>query len=259
MLLKKSGFSKNRISVPFSFPLQAKIKGRIMQRLLITIDGPAGAGKTTVSKLLAERLSYIYVDTGALYRGIALAVKTSPVPVSIDDEKALQNLCQSVRLHFENGEKGNRLMLNGMDISDQIRTPEISMLASAVSAKTVVREYLLDLQRELGRQKGAVFEGRDMGTVVFPDADLKFFIHASLKVRAARRYEELRDKTKGISPKAVEKDMEKRDHNDSSRKIAPLRPAEDAIFIDSSDLTGLQVLERMLEYFPRQYTSTLVF
>ncbi|MGE0086611.1 MAG: (d)CMP kinase [Desulfococcaceae bacterium] len=215
------------------------------QKLLITIDGPAGSGKTTVSRLLAERLSYTYVDTGALYRGIALAVQTAGIYP--DDENALKSLCQSIRLCFIRNEKGLRLLLNSEDISGRIRTPEISMMASAVSAKTAVREHLFQVQRDMGAEKGAVFEGRDMGTVVFPDADLKFFLHADLKVRAARRYTELRNHA-DIKAEDVEKDMEKRDHNDSSRKIAPLCPAEDAICIDTSRLSVSQVVEQMLNH-----------
>ncbi len=212
------------------------------QKLLITIDGPAGSGKTTVSRILAERLSYTYVDTGALYRGIALAAQRAGI--SPEDETALKSLCRNLDLSFVRDEKGLRLFLNREDVSEQIRAPEISMMASAVSAKAAVREYLFQVQRHMGAKKGAVFEGRDMGTVVFPDADLKFFLHADLKVRAARRYAELKDSIK-IMPDDVEKDMEKRDHNDSSRKIAPLCPAEDAILIDTSDLSVSQVVEQM--------------
>ncbi|MEZ4527458.1 MAG: (d)CMP kinase [Desulfobacterales bacterium] len=212
-------------------------------KLLITIDGPAGSGKTTVSRILAERLSYLYVDTGALYRGIALAAQRAGI--SPEDETALKSLCQTIRLCFVRNEKGLSLLLNGEDVSERIRTPEISMKASAVSAISVVRDFLLRVQRDMGAKKGAVFEGRDMGTVVFPDADVKFFLYADLKVRAARRYAELKDSIK-ITPDAVEKDMEKRDRNDSSRKIAPLRPAEDAICIDTSLPSVSQVVEQML-------------
>jgi len=214
-----------------------------LKPLLITIDGPSGAGKTTTSRLLADRLGYRYIDTGALYRGVALAaISTGLTP---DDDTALEKLCRTLKMEFMPGEKGLRLISNGSDVTDQIRTPEISMFASAVSARPVVRHFLLDLQRRLGREKKAVFEGRDMGTVVFPDADVKFFLDASPKIRALRRYKEL----KSVSPQtfdAVERDMRRRDENDSTRNLAPLKPAEDAIRIDSTDLSVEAVVDRML-------------
>ncbi|MBU4011869.1 MAG: (d)CMP kinase, partial [Proteobacteria bacterium] len=164
-----------------------------MKRLLITIDGPAGAGKTTVSRELADRLGYKYIDTGALYRGVAFEARYAMV--GQDDDIGLENLCNTLNLNFVKDERGLRLLSNNSDITDQIRTPEISMMASAVSARPVVRKYLLGLQRNLGREKGVVFEGRDMGTVVFPDADKKFYLDASPRVRAIRRYRELESKT----------------------------------------------------------------
>jgi len=214
-----------------------------LKRLLITIDGPSGAGKTTVSRILADRLGYRYIDTGALYRGVALAAISSGL--NPDDDNSLKKLCNTLKLSFVLDKRGLRLMLNDSDITDQIRTPEITMFASAVSARPVVRRFLLNLQRNLGKEKGAVFEGRDMGTVVFPGADVKFFLDASPKNRAKRRYNEL----KSINPQpleAVERDMSRRDKNDSTRDLAPLRPAEDAIRIDSTDLSIETVVERMV-------------
>jgi len=196
-----------------------------LKPLLITIDGPSGAGKTTTTRLLADRLDYRYIDTGALYRGVALAAISKGL--SPDDDTALEKLCSTLKMEFIPGEKGLRLISNGSDITDQIRTPEISMFASAVSAKN------------------AVFEGRDMGTVVFPDADVKFFLDASQKIRSLRRFEEL----KLVSPQsleAVERDMRRRDKNDSTRNLAPLKPAEDAIRVDSTDLSIEAVVGRML-------------
>lgn len=214
-----------------------------MKQLLITIDGPAGAGKTTVSRMLADRLSYKYIDTGALYRGVALEAKAAGIPP--EDDESLENLCRSLKLEFVRTENGTRLFSNGSDISDQIRTPEITMLSSAFSARPVVRAYLLDVQREMGREKGAVFEGRDMGTVVFPDADVKFFLTASCKARAARRYKEFAGKN-GQTLEDVERDIRQRDENDSSRAVAPLKPAEDAIHVDSGELSAEGVVEQML-------------
>jgi cytidylate kinase len=210
--------------------------------LLITIDGPAGAGKTTVSKMLARRLGYTYVDTGALYRGVALAAQRSGIAIDRDD--ALEELVGRLHLDFRPDPSGPRLLVDGKDVSDSIRAPEISMLASAVSARPVVRRFLLEVQRDLGRRKAAVFEGRDMGTVVFPDADAKFFLSADLKTRALRRYRELGEAAGGLS--RVEEEMARRDRNDSTRDLAPLKPADDAVPIDSTDLSPEQVVEQML-------------
>jgi len=216
-----------------------------MKRFLITIDGPAGAGKTTVSRELADRLNYKYIDTGALYRGVAFEAKFAGV--SQYDDTGLENLCSTLNLDFVKDERGLRLLSNNSDITDQIRTPEISMMASAVSARPVVRKYLLDLQRNLGREKGVVFEGRDMGTVVFPDADKKFYLDASQKVRAIRRYRELESKTFQIL-EDVEKEIGLRDENDRKREVAPMKPADDAVIIDSTDLSANDVVEMMLDY-----------
>ena len=216
-----------------------------MKKLLITIDGPAGAGKTTVSRALADRLGYRYIDTGALYRGVALAVKTEAVDPQSDAD--LKQLCNELDLAFVLTEDGLRLISNGQDISDRIRTPEITMLASTVSARPVVREYLLDLQKNMGNEKAAVFEGRDMGTVVFPAADVKFFLDASTSKRAERRFDELKSKSNQTLDE-VERDIQQRDQNDRTREVAPLKPARDAIIIDSTNLTIEQVVELMVSH-----------
>ncbi|MGD9300743.1 MAG: (d)CMP kinase [Desulfobacterales bacterium] len=216
-----------------------------MEKLLITIDGPAGAGKTTVSRALANRLGYRYIDTGSLYRGVALAVQNREVDPENDDD--LKQLCSGLYLTIvRNGEELG-LFLNGENISDRIRTPEITMLASAISARPVVREFLLDLQKDLGREKAAVFEGRDMGTVVFPDADVKFFLNASTRTRAQRRYAEQKpDSSQTLNE--VERDIQRRDRNDSSRAVAPLKPAVDAIIIDSTELNADEVVDLMVSH-----------
>jgi len=214
-----------------------------MKKLLITIDGPAGAGKTTVSRGLADRLGYRYIDTGALYRGVALAVQIRGVDPENDDD--LKLLCSDLSLTIVRKKEGLGLFLNGENISNRIRTPEITMLASAVSARPVVREFLLDLQKDLGREKAAVFEGRDMGTVVFPDADIKFFLDASTHTRAQRRYAEQKTKSSQTMDE-VERDIQQRDRNDSTRDVAPLKPATDAIIIDSTELNADEVVDLMV-------------
>ena len=222
--------------------------GVMMKKLLITIDGPAGAGKTSVSRALAQQLRYRYIDTGALYRGVAYEVKRQGIDPQ--SETDLTALCGRLQLAVKQKGDALRLYSGSTDISDHIRTPEISMLASAVSAKPVVREYLLTVQKDIGRRKAAVFEGRDMGTVVFPEADVKFFLNASSQTRARRRYDEMKS-TSDQSLKQVEKDMQRRDRNDSTRRLAPLKPADDAIYIDSTDLSIKEVVESMLAHIAR--------
>ncbi len=221
-----------------------------MKKILITIDGPAGAGKTTVSRALADSLGYTYVDTGALYRGVAWKAGESNIP--LDDDDSLAVLCAGLSFTFIRDDRGSRLYSGNTDITDFIRTPDMSMRASAVSARSVVRMALLDVQRKLGADKGAVFEGRDMGTVVFPDADIKFFLTADLKARALRRYRELA----AIQPQSiedVEADMERRDRNDATREMAPLKPAEDAVIIDSTRLPAEAVVAEMISYISERF------
>jgi CMP/dCMP kinase len=220
--------------------------------LIITIDGPAGAGKTTISKLLARTLGYRYLDTGALYRGVAYAVQQAGIDPK--DGEALRVLCRGLTLGLEDGGQGLRLILNGEDITARIRTPEISMLASAVSARPLIREFLLEIQRAIGREKRVVCEGRDMGTVVFPGADVKFFLDAAPGIRARRRFEELKAMSESApSLEAVEADMIRRDHNDRTRAAAPLIPAADAIRVDSSALSVEQVVEAMLDEIRQRF------
>lgn len=216
-----------------------------MRGLLITIDGPAGAGKTTVSRALADRLGYQYVDTGALYRAVAVVARQRGIEA--DDDQGLERLCGDLSLRYERSPQGARLVADGVDVTDSLRSPEISMMASAVSARPVVRKFLLGLQRKLGRQKSVVFEGRDMGTVVFPEADVKFFLDASADVRAKRRYDEMAP-GRDTSLETVAKDIEARDRSDSTRALAPLKPAEDAVIVDSSGLTVEGVIDRMLAH-----------
>jgi len=210
---------------------------------IITIDGPAGAGKTTVSKLLSQKLGIIYVDTGAIYRGVAFEIKNQNI--EWENDVILETFLEGLDLRFIKKNDSLVLMSSGRDISKFIRTPEISMLASSSSARPQVRAALLDIQKKIAKKEDAVFEGRDMGTVVFPEADYKFYLFADLTVRAKRRYDEMPDKTKNIN--IVEQDMQTRDTNDSQRETAPLKPADDAIEIDSTFLTIEQVVEKILK------------
>jgi CMP/dCMP kinase len=222
-----------------------------MRPFIVAIDGPAGAGKSSVSKLLARRLGFTFVDTGAIYRAVALSARRQGIGYDRDD--ALAGLLGRIQIGFQVAGDENRVLLNGEDVSAAIRTPEISLGASAVSARKVVREGLLQLQRRLALAApvGAVLEGRDIGTVVFPDADLKFFLLAKPEVRARRRYEELFQKGTESSLDEVLADQTKRDHDDASRAIAPLKPAEDAVQVDSSELPLSEVV-RSLEQVIRQ-------
>lgn len=219
-----------------------------MRPLLITIDGPSGAGKTTVSKRLAGQLGYQYMDTGALYRAVAFeAVENA---IGAEDETALEKLCRALRIRFETISGDLHIISGGKDITEKIRTPRITMMASAVSAKGVVRKKLLDIQQDMGRKKRLVADGRDMGTVVFPDADIKFFLDASASERARRRFEEL-DSTTGQTLDQVEKEMNQRDRNDTTRALAPLKPAADAVIIDSTGMSVAQVTATMLAHIKK--------
>ncbi|MBR9980525.1 MAG: (d)CMP kinase [Desulfatitalea sp.] len=213
--------------------------------MVVTIDGPAGSGKTTVSKLLARRLGYRYLDTGALYRAVAVAVQQSDA--NPDDDTALAALCGRIHLDLQETADGARVLLDGKDITGALRAPAISLLASTISARPVVRTFLLETQRTLGAQKSLVAEGRDMGTVVFPHAEAKFYLDADPRIRARRRFEELQAAGSGPSLTVVEQEMVQRDRNDTTRSVSPLKPAADAIRIDASDLTAEQVVGRMLE------------
>ena len=216
-----------------------------MRPFIVAIDGPAGAGKSTVSKLLSRRLGLSFVDTGALYRTVAFSARRQGI--AVEDDAGLSGLIGRIRISFKAVGDENRVYLDGEDVSAEIRTPEISLLASAVSARPVVRDGLLGLQRRLALEApvGAVLEGRDIGTVVFPDADLKFFLEANPDVRARRRYEELFQKGAESTLDAVLADQTKRDRDDASRAVAPLKPADDAVRVDSSVLPLSEVVQQL--------------
>ena len=214
----------------------------------VAIDGPAGAGKSTLSRKLAASLDYIYVDTGALYRAVGLkfSKKGFDTELNGDIEGVLKDT--TVDIKFINKEQ--RVFLDGVDVSDEIRTPIASMMASAVSAKPVVRQFLLDMQRNLAENNNVVMDGRDIGTVVLPNAQVKIFLTADVKVRAMRRYKELQEKGINDTFEAVLEDMEKRDYNDSHRATAPLKQADDAVLADTSDLNfeeSLELLQKIVK------------
>jgi len=221
---------------------------------IIAIDGPSGAGKSTITRLLAERLGYIHIDTGAMFRAVALAVNRSGLDIA--DEGTLTGFCEGLNISFRHSAQGQTVLLNGEDVSDAIRTPEISLLTSTVSSVKCVRENLLKRQREMGMDGGVVLEGRDIGTVVFPDAEVKFFLTASVEERGRRRYLEMKEKGKAVTMEDTIAQVAKRDKQDEQREHAPLKKASDAIEIDSSRLSIEEVLEMMLKVIKKRLAAS---
>lgn len=216
------------------------------KKLIVAIDGPAGSGKSTVTHLLARKLGYVHIDTGALYRAIAL--KAQEQKVRLDDAQALGGIARDAKLEFQwlNDDR-NHVFLDSRNVSSLIRTPEISMAASKISAFPEVREALLDLQRQLGVQGGVVLEGRDIGTVVFPNAHVKFFLTASVESRARRRMVELEEKGVYLDFEEVKNQVVERDRGDMERKVAPLKKAADAIEVDTTNMTVEQVVNHLAQ------------
>jgi len=213
--------------------------------IAIAIDGPAGAGKSTIAKLAAKELSFIYVDTGALYRAIGLCAYRNNI--GSKDADAIIKMIKDIRVELAfNDKKEQVVLLNGEDVSGLIRTPEISMYASDVSAIPAVRAFLLDLQRNMAKTNNVIMDGRDIGTVVLPDAQIKIFLTASPEVRAKRRYDELIEKGMDVKYEDVLSDVITRDYNDSHRDVAPLRPADDSILVDTSDLDLDASIDKLL-------------
>ena len=215
-----------------------------MRRLTIAIDGPAAAGKSTAGKALAARLGYLYIDTGALYRAVAWLAEREGLADAPGAAVAERARAADIRLEGEPARL--RVLVDGRDVSDEIRTPRMSDLSSRLSALPEVRAVLLGLQRRLGAAGGVVMDGRDIGTVIFPGADAKFFVSASPAARARRRHEELRARGVPSDEARVRAELSERDARDAGRDVAPLRAAADAVAIDTTDLDPAQVVERML-------------
>ena len=219
----------------------------------IAIDGPAGAGKSTIARRVAKELSFIYVDTGAMYRAMALYLLRREV--NKDDTEQIGNICQDaeISIEYQNGEQ--IVLLNGENVNSYLRTEEVGNMASVSSAVPRVREKLLSLQRKLARDMSVVMDGRDIGTTILPDADVKIYLTASSLTRAKRRYLELQEKGTVCNLDEIQKDIEERDQRDMNREISPLRQAKDAVLVDSSDLTIQQVVDRILQIFRSKTTG----
>lgn len=209
----------------------------------VAIDGPAGAGKSTMAKGVAEKFGYIYVDTGALYRTIGLYVMRKGVDTT--DAESVTNLLSGINIDLKFENNTQQVILNGENVSNLIRTPEVSMAASNVSAISAVRSYLFDLQKNMAVKHNVIMDGRDIGTVVLPNADVKIFLTASPEERANRRFKEMIEKGQSVTYEDVLKDIKRRDYNDSNREIAPLKPAEDAITLDTTFYTLEESIEKI--------------
>lgn len=203
-------------------------------KINVAIDGPAGSGKSSISKAVAKELGFIYVDTGALYRTVGL--KLVNCGNNAEDEASVVEILKTTKVDIKYIDGEQRVFLDGQDVSSLIRTPEMSMMASKCSALPIVRAYLLNMQREIAENNSVIMDGRDIATVVLPNAEVKIFLTASAKARANRRYKELIEKGENVEYNDVLADIEKRDYNDSHRAIAPLKPSEESIFADTSEL-----------------------
>ena len=212
----------------------------------VAIDGPAGAGKSTIAKAIAKKLGYVYVDTGAMYRAMALYFLRSNI--SKDDEAKISSVVDDINVSIKYEDGAQHVILNGEDVTGLIRTEEVGNMASATSVYGPVRTKLVALQQELAKTTDVIMDGRDIGTVVLPNADVKIFLTASVECRAKRRYNELVEKGQEADFDKIAKDIEERDYRDSHREISPLKQAEDAILVDSSEMTIEEVVNTIIGY-----------
>jgi len=216
------------------------------KRYAVAVDGPSGAGKSTLSRAAAKALGILYVDTGAIYRTVGLYVKQKGVDPA--NQPAVEALLREIHIEMRYGQDGlQRMLLCGADVTDEIRLPEISMLASRVSALSAVRDFLLEMQRDTARRQSVIMDGRDIGTVVLPEAEVKVFLTASAEERARRRYLELQQRGTPQEFGQLLREIEERDRNDRNRSVSPLRQARDAVLLDTTGLSFQESLDRLLE------------
>jgi len=228
----------------------------LKKKLIIAIDGPSGAGKSTLSKALARQLDYLNIDTGAMYRSVALLAQQQGI--NPHDDAALKKLCTGLSIDFVYKDGRGKVLANGVDVSEQIRTPDISLLTAQVAASPSVRDAMLRMQREMGTDGGVVLEGRDIGTVVFPYADVKFFLSATAEARGQRRYAELLSQGVAVDLQQTIADVAARDAADTARTLAPLMQADDAVLVDSTQLSIDEVLKEMLAVVKDKETELAV-
>ena len=215
-----------------------------MKKIVVAIDGPAGAGKSTIAKLAAEKLGYAYIDTGAMYRSVAWKFLQTGREF---DEAYISELANTMIIEFKPEAKINRVFVDGTEVTEAIRTPEVTAIVSRVAAIGDVREAMVEQQRRMGEIGGVLMDGRDIGTVVFPHAQLKIFLTASVEERARRRYKEMVEKGQQVELAQLQEDIAARDKQDSERAISPLRQAEDALLLDTSDMSIAQVTDKILQ------------
>ncbi len=211
----------------------------------IAIDGPAGAGKSTIAKLAAKKLNFLYVDTGAMYRAMAYYFMTHGI--SPEEEEKIKASCPDIKIQLKYENQTQQMYLNDVNVTDEIRQEEVGNMASKTSAYPFVRQKLTNLQKEIAASENIIMDGRDIGTCVLPEAQLKIYLTASVHTRAMRRYQELLEKGSVCDMEEIEKDIEARDYRDMHREIAPLKAAEDAVVVDSSDMTIDQVVEKIMK------------